>query len=809
MGSRRKQHRAATIPEVTEVVGPAGDSEGDSAATPSQPLAGLDALSQAEMLDAVLSASTDYIYLTDRDGRFLYVGRSGARALGLDPVAMIGKTAREFGLPEDLMVLADETRAAVFATGQPVRGRTAFPMVQGLRDFEYTYSPIMDGAGNVVAIVGVAHDVTAFTRVERQLRETADQIRLITDAAPLLISYVDTDLRYRFVNQAYADWFGHPVAAILGKRISEVSGEVAFEEIRPHVESALRGERVTYEAAVAYRDGGPRYIHAELISDKGEDGRVRGVVAVVVDMTARRSAERQMEESEQRYRSLFEHNPDAVYSFDLAGNFVSANTACERLTGYSRAELLGMAFDPLVVPDVRERTIEHFRRAAEGESQNYETAILHKDGRRVELNATKIPIRVGGAVVGVFGIAKDVTERNAASAALNRHAEDLALLYEAGRRIGQTLDLVAVYDTFRAMVARAMDCDGLLVSEFTPETEQIRCVYAWVERNHVDVSGFPVLQLAPQGGGLQSDTIRSGEPLLVNDFPAHMRAHRALYFPNAEGVVEEAPDPSTPITQSILMVPIILDGRVLGVVQAQSHREGAYTLEQLKLLEAMTLQVAAASRNAYLYHEAREEIAERKRVEAENARLLEQVEQAAQQQRAFLREILASVTEGRLRLCNTTTDLPRPLMPFGAEMALSASREIRHLRRRAEDAAHGLGFSNERWQDLVTAVGEAAMNAVVHGGGGTGKVYVDPTRSLVQVWVTDEGTGIDVQSLPRATLELGFSSAGTLGHGFWLMLNTIDRIYLLTGATGTTVVLEQERAPLVPTWRASAERVAI
>jgi anti-sigma regulatory factor (Ser/Thr protein kinase) len=251
------------------------------------------------------------------------------------------------------------------------------------------------------------------------------------------------------------------------------------------------------------------------------------------------------------------------------------------------------------------------------------------------------------------------------------------------------------------------------------------------------------------------------------------------------------------------MVPIILDGRVLGVVQVQSLRAGAYTAEQLRLLEAMTLQVAAASRNAYLYHEAREEIAERKRVQAENSRLLAQVEQAALQQRSFLREILANVTEGRLRLCDATTDLPAPLTHSVGDVALPTSREIRQLRRIAEAAACDLGFPDERWQDLVTAVGEAAMNAVVHGGGGTGTVYVDPARSVVQVWIADEGAGIDVENLPRATLELGYSSAGTLGHGFWLMLKTIDRIYLLTGPTGTTVVLEQERSQPLLTWRSN------
>lgn len=82
------------------------------------------------------------------------------------------------------------------------------------------------------------------------------------------------------------------------------------------------------------------------------------------------------------------------------------------------------------------------------------------------------------------------------------------------------------------------------------------------------------------------------------------------------------------------------------------------------------------------------------------------------------------------------------------------------------------------------------MNAVVHGGG-QGRVYA--SEDTVQVWVEDTGAGIDVASLAQATLEKGYSSADTLGHGMKMMLATADRVWLLTGITGTTVVVEQDR----------------
>ena len=108
-------------------------------------------------------------------------------------------------------------------------------------------------------------------------------------------------------------------------------------------------------------------------------------------------------------------------------------------------------------------------------------------------------------------------------------------------------------------------------------------------------------------------------------------------------------------------------------------------------------------------------------------------------------------------------------------------------------------MSEERMQDMITAVGEAGMNAVVHAGGGVAWVS-GGENGTVQIWIEDRGKGIDMQRLPKATLERGYTTAGSLGHGFWLMLKTVDRLWLLTGPNGTTVVLEQDATLAEPSW---------
>ena len=171
---------------------------------------------------------------------------------------------------------------------------------------------------------------------------------------------------------------------------------------------------------------------------------------------------------------------------------------------------------------------------------------------------------------------------------------------------------------------------------------------------------------------------------------------------------------------------------------------------------------------------------------------------AETRQRGFLRDVLRAVTEGKLLLCDRLEDLPPHGEPAAPPLVL-ARDTLSALREIVVTAAEASGFSQDRTYDLITAASEAAMNAVVHAGGGVATVTTAPEHQL-RIWVEDSGAGIDMHNLPSATLEKGFTTAGTLGHGFFLILNTVDCIYLLTGISGTTVVIEQRATPPEPAW---------
>jgi signal transduction histidine kinase len=167
-------------------------------------------------------------------------------------------------------------------------------------------------------------------------------------------------------------------------------------------------------------------------------------------------------------------------------------------------------------------------------------------------------------------------------------------------------------------------------------------------------------------------------------------------------------------------------------------------------------------------------------------------------QHAFLRDILHSVTEGKLNLCDSAADLPARFEACSETIPL-VPEALSEVRASVVAAASSLNFEDIRMYDLISAASEAAMNAVTHAGGGSATICTDPAGT-VQVWIADHGAGIDLAQLPQATLEKGYTTTGTLGHGFFLILKSVDRLYLLTGPTGTTIVLEQERVEPEPAW---------
>lgn len=129
---------------------------------------------QFRLLDDLLDASADYIYLLDRTGKCAYASQGAARALGLELSEMAGKMWREIGLSAAVAERFDAQCQAVMATGEQVRDEASFSTASGLRDFEYILSPFRGADGSVEAVVATLRDITDRKHAQQEREQLLD-----------------------------------------------------------------------------------------------------------------------------------------------------------------------------------------------------------------------------------------------------------------------------------------------------------------------------------------------------------------------------------------------------------------------------------------------------------------------------------------------------------------------------------------------------------------------------------------------------------------------------------------------------------
>ncbi len=150
----------------------------------------------------------------------------------------------------------------------------------------------------------VSERTRAFEESALRAQDSEKQLRLITNALPALVSYIDKDLRYRFVNLGYQEWFGIDANTIIGERVEDVIGRKAFEKLKPHILKVLSGQMDHYEGEVMYKMRGTRYINVQYIPDFDNEGQVKGYIALILDMSENIKARRELAEKNKQLTKI-------------------------------------------------------------------------------------------------------------------------------------------------------------------------------------------------------------------------------------------------------------------------------------------------------------------------------------------------------------------------------------------------------------------------------------------------------------------------------------------------------------------------
>ena len=277
-------------------------------------------------------------------------------------------------------------------------------------------------------------DITERKRAEEALRSSQGQLRLITDNVLAFIAYVDSNQCYRFVNKRYAEVVGFRQEEIIGCHMKDVVGQPAFDAIREHIENALSGEHVEFEAMLPLKFGKSIWVRVTYVPDLSGPKSVQGIYILGHDITERKLAEEALSDSERRFRTTFASAAIAMALDDEQGRLIETNATFQKMFGYSAQELEGMTFWELTHPEDINRGWKLFKELVQGKRDSFylEKRYYRQDGTLLWGSVNVSAIRnEDGSFRHTVAMIEDITERKRADEALRESESKYRELFES------------------------------------------------------------------------------------------------------------------------------------------------------------------------------------------------------------------------------------------------------------------------------------------------------------------------------------------------------------------------------------------
>ncbi|WP_244537541.1 PAS domain S-box protein [Methylobacterium sp. yr596] len=388
---------------------------------------------------AIFDSAVDFaIITTDHEGRVTAWNPGAERILGWPAGEMVGQPAATFFTPEDRAAGWPETEMRCVSE----MGRAADERWHLRKDGSRFWAsgemmPLHSPDGAEMGFLKILRDRTDATATEGETRRVRDELQVVTDALPVLISFIDRDHVYRFVNRYYEAWFGRPASEILDRPVREVVGEDVYQARLPLISRALAGEDVTFDALMPYRDGIPRQSEIRYIPRRTASGVVDGIFVMVTDIAERHRARADLQEAEDRLRLALDGAGTGIYDYDLVTGALTWDARTRALFGLSADDSVSYegAFLTGVHPDDRERAdraVQAAIGAREGFELEYRVLGRHDGVERV-LAARGNTVYRDGRPIRFVGTVRDITEARAAEARARRLA---ALVEQSSDFIG-------------------------------------------------------------------------------------------------------------------------------------------------------------------------------------------------------------------------------------------------------------------------------------------------------------------------------------------------------------------------------------
>jgi PAS domain S-box-containing protein len=258
-----------------------------------------------------------------------------------------------------------------------------------------------------------------------EIGEDENRLRLVTDAIPVLISYLDANKVFRFSNRAYEEWFGSRAD---GKNLEDYLGKAAYQTISGYVDEVLSGKIVHYQTEMPYSNG-IRFIDATYIPDRAAGGAVKGYFALVQDFTERRRSEEEV----RQWADAFEHCAHGIAIGNPDTNRVDAcNSAFAALHKSRNEDIVGTSILSLYAPADHAHIRESITRSDQIGHSRIEANMIRRDGSTFPVQVDLVSVRGDdGNLLYRVATIQDISERKKAEEEIAYQANILAQVNDA------------------------------------------------------------------------------------------------------------------------------------------------------------------------------------------------------------------------------------------------------------------------------------------------------------------------------------------------------------------------------------------
>ena len=358
----------------------------------------------------------------DKDWRVLQTNLTACTMLSVSRNEFIGKLFPCFIIPED-RDLHYLLKKEILATGEPSACELRFAKKDGIQLWTRMTVSILQNDGETAYRI-VLDDITKYKQSNDKFLVSEIFKKTLIDAVPSPMFFKGADCVYIGCNKAFEEYIGLPREQIIGKTTRDISPGDLAEKYDKADRDLLRDQTSqTYESSVVYADGTRHDVIFNKATFTGADGKVAGIVGVILDITEQKLAESSLRDSEARMRAITDSAQDAIIMMDHSGDISYWNPSAERIFGYTGEEVMGENLHMLLAPSryhgAHNSAFPMFQKTGEGGAvgKTLDLEAHRKDGKEILIQMSLSSVQING-VWNATAIVRDVTEHKRTELAL-------------------------------------------------------------------------------------------------------------------------------------------------------------------------------------------------------------------------------------------------------------------------------------------------------------------------------------------------------------------------------------------------------